>query len=487
MARKKTFFNFFLSNIHIFLMVIFFAFLFFYRLNYNTLASWDEAWYGTIARNILKTGDWLKLYWNGNPYYDHPPFGFWLMAITYRLFGISELTTRLPSVLLGLGTVFLLYLFCKDLFGKKSVGIAASFILGTCVWYLIRVRSGNLDSIFVFFYVSTLYLSLKSQKNIKYLPLVALSFGALMLTKTLVGLSAAILILFLNFKNLKKDNWKTILLSLLLFLLLVTPWYFVQFINYPDFFNRHFQTIGTRNLSFSALFKLQPQLPLFYLHMGVRKWYYLWIFGLGLIMISFRFIRKNVFFILLWNLLILYPFLTSDKTELWHLIPVYIPLAVITAYGIDSFFEISLWFLKKISSRVKFLKIFFNEKVFTFFYLAIFIIFAFIQIKGFWIEVYPKNKYIGDDVDISLKLKKYTGQIFFDDDFLPVACFYSGKDLSQIRYLPEDRNTLIKLWSQEKKGAIALTRNWVLSNLEQQGMKYLILEQNNSYVIIKKI
>src|SRR5690242_12398454 len=90
-------------------LLIFFSFFFFYRLDYNTLASWDEAWYGSIAREIVRTGDFIKMMWNGQPYFDHPPMGFWLMSISYKIFGINEFSTRFPSAVLGLGAVVLIY------------------------------------------------------------------------------------------------------------------------------------------------------------------------------------------------------------------------------------------------------------------------------------------------------------------------------------------------------------------------------------------
>src|SRR4030065_73934 len=73
---------------------------------------------------------------------------------------------------------------------------------------------------------------------------------------------------------------------------------------------------------------------IFYLHMGVRKWYYLWLAALGFLLVSLKFFKKNIFFLFLWNFIVLYPFLTSKETELWHLIPVYLPLSLIVAVGV---------------------------------------------------------------------------------------------------------------------------------------------------------
>src|SRR3972149_8722476 len=173
-----------------------FLFLFFYRFDWATLANWDEAWYGAIARNIANTGNFLKMEFNGKTYYDHPPLGFILMAASIKLFGASTFAVRFPSAILGLGSVILLYFLARELFKEKLVGLAASMVLGTSVWYLVRVRSGDLDSVFVFFYILTVFLSVRSTKNFLLFPLTMISFAWLILTKALGGPSAGVLIFF---------------------------------------------------------------------------------------------------------------------------------------------------------------------------------------------------------------------------------------------------------------------------------------------------
>ncbi|MDA1317485.1 MAG: glycosyltransferase family 39 protein, partial [bacterium] len=295
------------------ILIVIFGFLFFYRLDWVTLGSWDEAWYGSIARTISQSNEWMLIEFNGRPFFDHPPMGFWLMAVSYKLFGISEFTTRLPSALLGFVSMILLYKTSILLFGKRVVGFAAALILGTSVWYVLRVRSGNLDSPFVFFYILTIYLSLLSRKNMKLFPLTMVSFGALMLTKTLVGASALPIIGLLLFSQLLNivKNWKWILAGLASFAIVVLPWYMIQKETYSNFIEHHFFTIGTRGNSAASYLQLEYELPLFYLHMGIRKWYKLWLVSGGVLLITLRFLRPKVLIVLLWNAVILYPFLTT--------------------------------------------------------------------------------------------------------------------------------------------------------------------------------
>lgn len=58
----------------------------------------DSMTYGALAKNILKTGDWLTLHYSNQAYsnfYQHPPLGMWLAAIVFSLFGATDVTQKI--------------------------------------------------------------------------------------------------------------------------------------------------------------------------------------------------------------------------------------------------------------------------------------------------------------------------------------------------------------------------------------------------------
>ncbi len=460
------------NNIGILLLVIFFGFLFFFRLNYNTLASWDEAWYASISREMVIRGDYLNMKWNGIPYYDHPPMGFWLMAASYKIFGINELTTRLPSAILGVLTIYFVYLTGKLISGKNRVGFTAALILGTCVWYVIRVRSGNLDSAFVFFYITSIYFSLKSDKDFRFFPLTAISAASLFMTKTLIGASVLPLILYINFDKLLniRKNWRLVAIGIVSAAIIILPWYYEQYKTYSNFIQYHFFQIGSRSKTLASYFKLQWQEPMFYIHMGIRKWYYIWFIGIiGLFFAIFiKKTRRLPIFLLLWIIVVLYPFLTAEQTELWHLIPLYIPISIIIAYGLEIINPLGLIP-----------------------YVAGFLIIAAIQIKTFYAEVIPANKYTPDDVAICQSASKYTQTVYLDDDFFPICVYYSNRRLMSI-YSPAtfgedpELNTMVKLFKSDRKNFVVITRSWAVNNLEVEKIPHKILEKNGSFTIVSR-
>ena len=106
--------------------------------------------------------------------------------------------------------------------------------------------------------------------------------------------------------------------------------------------------------------------------------------------------------------------------------------------------------------------------------------------KTFYYEIIPQNKYIPDDVDISMKVSQYDAHIFLDDDYLPLAVFYSVRTMRQMSFELEERHTLVNLFNSNNEPFIAITRNWALNNLKENNIQYKILEQNNSFSIITK-
>ena len=94
---------------------------FFFKLGQFSLVSWDEAWYGEIAKNILKDHNLIYLSFNGNLYNDHPPVGFWFIALSQVIFGINEFGTRFAPALAGFLTLIVTFLLGRNLFNPLAV------------------------------------------------------------------------------------------------------------------------------------------------------------------------------------------------------------------------------------------------------------------------------------------------------------------------------------------------------------------------------
>lgn len=96
----------------------------------------------------------------------HPPGWFAILWVWGHIFGFSEISVRLPSVILGAATVWLTFLFGKELFSKK-VGSLAALLLAIAplhVYYSQEARMYAFSAFAVtlsFYFLNRLVLSKK--------------------------------------------------------------------------------------------------------------------------------------------------------------------------------------------------------------------------------------------------------------------------------------------------------------------------------------
>src|SRR5690242_14687684 len=82
------------------------------------------------AREMVVSGDWVTLHANGVRYLEKAPLMYWLIAADYKLFGVSEWTTRLPLALGMLGTMLAIFALGRWAWSAKA-GMYAAMILAT--------------------------------------------------------------------------------------------------------------------------------------------------------------------------------------------------------------------------------------------------------------------------------------------------------------------------------------------------------------------
>ncbi|MBI3550463.1 MAG: glycosyltransferase family 39 protein [Elusimicrobia bacterium] len=96
----------------------------------------DDARYAEVPREMVERGDWLTPSLNYVEYLQKPPLIYWLGALSYSAFGVSEAAARVPLALLallGLAGVLWLGWWLFD----PATGVTAAILLGTCVQFSI--------------------------------------------------------------------------------------------------------------------------------------------------------------------------------------------------------------------------------------------------------------------------------------------------------------------------------------------------------------
>jgi hypothetical protein len=80
----------------------------------------DEGRYAEIPREMLLRGEWVVPYLQGQPYLDKPPLLYWLVNLSYRLFGVHDWSARLVPALAVHGCILLTYAFGRRILGDRS-------------------------------------------------------------------------------------------------------------------------------------------------------------------------------------------------------------------------------------------------------------------------------------------------------------------------------------------------------------------------------
>ncbi len=157
---------------------------------------WDSALEFEAASNVIKMGvPYTETAFHG--IIDQPPLGFYLEAAVFQIFGVSMPVGVTLVTLFGLGTVIVVYLVGKELYGR-STGLFAAALLGLAPWQLILSRMFLIDAQCLFFSVSCFYVGvLAIRKNSYSLTLLSgFLFAAAFMTKLYAVFTLIPLLLF---------------------------------------------------------------------------------------------------------------------------------------------------------------------------------------------------------------------------------------------------------------------------------------------------
>lgn len=120
------------------------------------LFDWDEINFAEISREMLITKDYLRVFVNFEPFWEKPPFFFWLQAMGMSGFGVGEFAARLPNAICGIITLVVLFNIGKKLYNTRFGVIWAGVYFGSVLPFL-YFKSGIIDPWFNLFIFLGLY------------------------------------------------------------------------------------------------------------------------------------------------------------------------------------------------------------------------------------------------------------------------------------------------------------------------------------------
>ncbi|MBR8826871.1 MAG: glycosyltransferase family 39 protein [Gomphosphaeria aponina SAG 52.96 = DSM 107014] len=183
---------------------LFLAALLLFTLNLGNLPlrDWDEGTVAQVAKEIWQShgANWRWLFptlW-GESYLNKPPLVHFLIALSYSLGGVNELTARLPGAIFSAVSVPLLYCIGRELFVVRRVAVFSALIYLTMMPVVRHGRLAMLEGALLCLITLLFLCVLRSRRDLRWALGAGMAFAALCLTKGIMGLlMAAIAFLFL--------------------------------------------------------------------------------------------------------------------------------------------------------------------------------------------------------------------------------------------------------------------------------------------------
>lgn len=193
----------------------------------------DEAIGALVVRDMS-----IKEMFNGYLVVDnHPPLYYLILKLQTLLFGFSEISLRFPSVIVGMGTIYLTYKIAKLYDEKGNTPIVSSLLLATSQLHIYYSQEARMYALTAFLVCLYFYIHLLISKNIKFVSkaklFVFLSIAFMLIFSSDYPASVVFIIVFIDLL-IKREKPKTFftyaftVIPSLLFLLFWFPYFLKQ-------------------------------------------------------------------------------------------------------------------------------------------------------------------------------------------------------------------------------------------------------------------
>ncbi len=207
------------------------------------LADTTEARYSEIARLMLVSGDWITPQIEVDvPFWAKPPLSTWLTAASFKAFGVSEFSARLPVFLLLLGCVWVVVSFGRTTH-DLTTGLAAGAIILTSGLGFVSAGAVMTDPALLlsttFVMVAFWRAVIGRQTQWGYVFFVALALGLLAKGPVAWVLSLVPIVAWVLWRR----QWRAVRrqlpwgLGLALIVVIAVPWYLAAEMKTPGFLN----------------------------------------------------------------------------------------------------------------------------------------------------------------------------------------------------------------------------------------------------------
>lgn len=312
------------------------ALLLFLGLDASTIWDANEAFYVETPRQMVQTGDYVNPAFNGQPRFNKPVLSYWVVAVFYKVFGVSVWAQRVAIAIGALGIAAAGFVIARVIWSVRAGCVAALVLLSAprVVFFARRI--------FIDVYV-TLFMSLvlmffvlaeaRPAHRRRYLLLMYAAAGLGVLTKGPVAivLPAMAFVLYLAIERRLRDILRMHLITgALIAGAIVAPWYAMVYAEHGWQYIREF-FIGENVGRFSETVGSQDRPIYFYVPVILTELFPWSLFVPAALWTAFRVREPLTRLLLCWIAVIVLVFTFSSTKQDLYIFPIAAAVAALIA------------------------------------------------------------------------------------------------------------------------------------------------------------
>jgi 4-amino-4-deoxy-L-arabinose transferase-like glycosyltransferase len=208
---------------------------------FNEIMEPDGTLYAGLAKQIVKSGNWLDLWINGADWLDKPHMPFWLAAMSFKVFGFSAFAYKLPSFILFIVSIVYCYKLTAVIYSKEIARLS-TLIYASALHIIISNFDGKAEIYLTAFVIAAMYHMFKAFEKKWFWHIVAAAFFAACAVMTkgifvLITIAAGFVIYWIRTKQWNefiKLKWYVFVLLVFIFILPELYALYSQFDQHPE-------------------------------------------------------------------------------------------------------------------------------------------------------------------------------------------------------------------------------------------------------------
>lgn len=211
----------------------------------------DASQYAAMSQEMMESGEYLQVKEQGKDYLDKPPLLFWISALFFKLFGVSNFVFRIVPILASFVGFYATYRLGK-LYYNAKIGYLAALVLASCQAMFLMNHDIRTDTMLTAATIFAIWqiAEFNEFKKWKNLILGFIGIGIAMLAKGPIGLMVPVLAFSVHF--VLKRSWASFfrwqwLVGLVIVALLLLPMsigLYMQFDSNPAYVNEPDKSSG---------------------------------------------------------------------------------------------------------------------------------------------------------------------------------------------------------------------------------------------------